>query len=129
MIGHYINIQNTVTEARILTSVMVPGKLIQRDGSRCLLGVVEDRTQAEAEEFAAVGWYEGHAAAYQLLKAKRPRLIGWGDDSVGLQYDALCTRFTAERINAAIRNRILSNQARRVLKPSEAVVVYEGVLA
>ena len=35
--------------------------------------------------------------------------------TVGERYDALCERFGAPRINAAIRNRILSNRARRVL--------------
>jgi hypothetical protein len=35
---------------------------------------------------------------------------------VGQRYDKLCARFGTERVNAAIRNRILSNRARRVLQ-------------
>ena len=33
----------------------------------------------------------------------------------GFRYEELCTRFGATRINAAIRNRILSNRARHIL--------------
>lgn len=48
----------------------------------------------------------------------------WGavsadNQQAGWRYEFLCSRFGFERINAAIRNRILANQARRVLHDQE----------
>lgn len=53
----------------------------------------------------------------------RRNLVGWPEEGppdsqrilVGRRFDALCHRFGADRITAAIRNRILSNRARREL--------------
>jgi hypothetical protein len=95
VIGHYLLTLTPEQEERVLTGVMGPimgpAALF---GNRCLVVVAHD-----------LPYYEPDLAP----------TCRWGSQFVGLKYDDLCERFTTERVNAAIRNRILSNQARRAL--------------
>lgn len=113
MIGHYLVTLDEAAEGRVLTGRMRPGLLVrERTGERCLLGTVED-------------WHGTRTA--EEIEVMRPRLISWyGPDwttcSVSAAFDGLCERFGTDRIAAAIRNRILANQARRMLQNQPRVV-------
>lgn len=122
MIGHYLLTLTAEKEGRVLGSTLVPGSLVRPEGTRCLVGVVEN-WHYDAEHFRRAG-------------AKRPTLLAWKsaiqmDDQstwgVTGRYDLLCERFGAQRINAAIRQRILNNQLWRTLsRPKVAIVRYEA---
>jgi hypothetical protein len=118
MIGHYLLTLTEEQEDRVLTTHMSPGHLVRDNGTRCLLGVCED-WRIVIDEADGRSDYVG--------TEQRLRLIQWpvyGDveerwRSVPWRFDLLCRRFSMKRINAAIRNRILSNRARRTLKQVE----------
>jgi hypothetical protein len=99
MIGHYLLTLDVEQENRVLTNAMRPGAYFADEYSGpCLVGVV-------------CGGMHTH------LNAWMPQLSGdILPPTVENKYDDLCRRFTTERINAAIRNRILANQARRTLQ-------------
>lgn len=105
MIGHYLLTLTEEQEGRVLTETFLPypegASVIIYDGGtveqRCLLDVANARI--------------GGASCGLMLGEK----IGRHLNEVGGAYDRSCHRFGVERINAAIRNRILSNRARRVL--------------
>lgn len=97
MIGHFLLTLEPEQEERLLTGKMAgllvlnPTDFAKFGG--CLLQVVDGATEGprkEIEDYDEVG---GH---------------------VGCQYDDLCHRFGTDRIHVAIRNRILTNQARRL---------------
>ena len=94
MIGHYLLTLTPAQETLVLTESF--GPILGRHGSgdnRCLLMVVQRRNAHEA-----------------------PKHKFWGDARpLALHYDDLCERFGVERINRVIRERILANQARRML--------------
>jgi len=97
MIGHYLLSLTPVQEGRVLTRRFGPLMSSIADCDQCLvmaaLGVdLFTNECARTEEL------------HQLCQLPAYR------------YEALCRRFTSERINAAIRNRILANQARRALR-------------
>ena len=101
MIGHYLLTLTSRGEAAILTGRMRPGSYDDSTG-QCLVGLAA-----------------GVRPGMRDLRPKcRPAMIGPEHDlfPVEKRYDALCKRFGTERVNAAIRNRILANIARRTLK-------------
>lgn len=94
MIGKYLATLTVAEEDRVLTEACLPyesGPVARR----CLVDVV-------------YGWAAEHTTD-TYLDYESPLL------NVGDRYDWLCDRFGAPRVNAAIRSRILSNRARRVL--------------
>jgi hypothetical protein len=105
MIGHYLLTLTADAEHDALTSVMRPGSYVTPDGGRCLVGVC-----------AGMSWRAPyhHASTREHFKYYGGCVLGHGFP-VEYRYDDLCKRFGVERINAAIRNRILTNQARRAL--------------
>ena len=102
MIGHYLLTLFREQEDRVLTGTLTQGygKL---PSVWCLVRRVEDRYMLrERTGYGIITWFYGlQAPVYP---------------SVPMRYDALCARFGAPRVNTAIRNRILSNRARRVLQ-------------
>lgn len=103
MIGHYLLSLCPDAESAILTGKMKPDDY-GTPTVRCLVGWAADH-------------YHGHPAS-------RPRFYESADlwtqtrqeyADVEIRYDRLCRRFGTDRTNGAIRNRILANQARRML--------------
>jgi hypothetical protein len=90
MIGHYLLTLDAEQEERVLTTRMV-GEPGFSSADRCLVMVSHGLARDE------------HGGPHYAA-------------CVPTTYDNLCKRFGEERINAAIRNRILANQARRTLK-------------
>src|SRR5690349_17243840 len=108
MIGHYLLTLTTEQEDRVLTERMGRAPLYLRgDGCRCLYGVAKDLDDAGAARELAEAW-ESYYRGKREHPGKRRTYAAW-------LYDRLCERFGEARVNAAIRNRILSNRARRVL--------------
>lgn len=110
MIGHFLLSLTTAQEDRVLTGRLRRGSSDCRDpgngyrfkdGSGCLLGIVYDMDA----EMLSWGW---------PMSPRAHKPLWW-------YYDALCDRFGAPRVNAAIRNRILSNRAWRTLSGSAVV--------
>jgi hypothetical protein len=101
VIGHYLLSLTEEQEDRVLTRHLVPGS------GQCLMGAVAD--------WKPVG--------HRYTAYSGPRAYWVPGDSIGHRFDALGERFGAHRVNNAIRNRILSNRAWRVLqgRPVEAV--------
>lgn len=107
MIGHYLLTLITDQEDRVLIQAMQAGSY----WGPCLVG-------------AALGADTGSTSGFALYCNRRwpIPMDGWvaiHDEerrlSVENRFDALCARFGAPRVNAAIRTRILSNRARRIL--------------
>lgn len=102
MIGHYLLSLTEEQEDRVLTTRLAYAPMYWRaDGCRCLVGTVADVK----------------SPSFIHTNAETMRAV-WEDGSVGGTFDKLCRRFGEERVNAAIRNRILSNRARRLLGAS-----------
>jgi hypothetical protein len=113
MIGQYLETLTTEQEDRVLTERLAEaGNYIRPDGCRCLIGVTND-----AFRLADESW----------TRFRSPDTDEDRRAFVGIQFDNLCRRFGEARVNAAIRNRILANQAHRVLadvqETREAVAV------
>jgi hypothetical protein len=108
MVGKYLATLTLVQEDRVLMErLAATSEYIRKDGCRCLVGVTRDGRRTEMDlcfngtVFNLKHWGDG--------------IPSYAEKRVGLRFDALCLRFGEERVNAAIRNRILSNQARRTL--------------
>lgn len=106
MIGHFVNNLNAAQADTVLTMPMAGGKFRLKgdpNGMRCLLEVayVGDRSRCFFQHWPVLGTKEPLSA----LK----------ENGVAYRYDALCLRFGEHRVNAAIRNRVLANRARRLL--------------
>lgn len=91
MIGRWLLTLTPEQEDRLLESKLQSRAFVRDDGSRCLIGAVRDYRRACD------------------VKGPFPRL----EARSGMRYDLLCQRWGEITINAAIRNRILSNRARR----------------
>lgn len=112
MLGHYLLTLTEAQEDRVLMRHVQPGPYC----AGCLIGVANDAPGA------GVFWSE-HGDQWQRrhdqpIPGQHLGVGGarrWNGDRLGIRYDYLCKRFGVERMNAAIRNRILSNRARRVL--------------
>jgi hypothetical protein len=101
MIGHYLLTLTPEQEGRVLTERLAYApNYLRPDGCRCLIGVTLDAFRFEGETYTRFG---------------EPDLNDADRATLGIQFDDLCKRFGETRINTAIRNRILANQARRAL--------------
>lgn len=113
MIGHYLLTLTAEQEDRVLTGKMAPARhYVDEDDPECgcLMGVVHGYDRDEAGRNSALRGYrfKTRPDGYFMFT------FVYGD-VVGIQYDVLCERFGTERINGAIRNRILKNKAWRAL--------------
>lgn len=106
MIGHYLLTLSKEQEDRVLTETFVPYPVFPPiTNERCLVDAADGLGAGMTRVLDGQGtWFTRQP--WQL----RPDI--W----VGDRYDALCRRFKTSRTNAAIRNRILSNRARRTLQ-------------
>src|SRR5262245_38143852 len=101
MIGHYLNNLTPEGEERVLSLPLQPGG-IERG---CLI--------ARGDDIKSLGQPTRHYLFWPPFYAGGSN---WGNTPyVGKRYDDLYRRFK-ERLNVAIRNRILSNRARRALQ-------------
>jgi hypothetical protein len=110
IIGHYLLTLTPEQEDRVLTMKLQGGWYRNRKSDcRCLRGAAED--------------YDGKTQPRGFADERRG-LNSWHyGPSCGDRYDALHKRW-GERLNVAIRNRILANRARRMLTQiSESVAV------
>lgn len=106
MIGHYLLTLSEEQEDRVLTETLVPYPVIPPiTTERCLVDV------ADCLGAGMTRVLEAHVS-YCTRQPWQLRPDIW----VGDRYDALCRRFKTSRTNTAIRNRILSNRARRTLQ-------------
>jgi hypothetical protein len=97
MIGHYLLTLTPEQEERVLTEHMGPGGREKCVGAvPCLMEVVENDRNS----------------MWMFWQLHRP--LKWM--SPWEAYDRLCNRFGRVVVNRAIRNRVLTNQARRLLK-------------
>ena len=121
MIGHFLLTLTPTEEDRVLTGKLgrmqwwsVAGDQLRPEGG-CILQVVSalakprpgSRHMRECQH--SDGW--SRVMFNYITRASLDRYER--RHHVGFQYDALIQRFGVERINAAIRNRILANQWRR----------------
>lgn len=112
MINHYLLSLTPEAEDAVLTGKMAPGAYRFADGRRCLVGWAAGVTPAESGLRCSRPFYFTPVPFVLPQRAIEPR------------YDSLCCRFGIARVNNAIRNRILANQARRALAGvREAVAV------
>lgn len=120
MIGHFLLAISPAQEDRLLTEKLAPGALVGPYG-RCLLGAAEDWRLKDGSKLctAVFPFHSYQLDVYSGMGEKRTKLVSWGraseQRSVADRFDNLCYRFGDERITQAIRNRILANQARRML--------------
>ena len=126
MIGHYLLTLTPEQEERVLTGVMLPfpdsdtsclvqtamgggveaaraAKLTSRDGSS-----ITQFIHGRRSERSKPVYFHHTQNTYDRYRDSQPT-------SVGTAYDNACWRFGTDRINAAIRYRILANIARREL--------------
>lgn len=105
-IGRYLACLTPAQEDRVLTQRMAHAPhYIREDGCRCLRGTAEDW---QLRRFTVSS---GYTDLPQPTDPVRNCPSNWS----GRVYDLLCLRFGAERINQAVRNRVLRNRARRTL--------------
>ena len=105
MIGHYLLTLTPKQEDRVLTMPMGRApSFIADNGCRCLVGTVQDFDHDRARQ-----------EVLRLWDGYRQRPPGSRRIYVGAWYDRLCARFGDQRINAAIRQRILTNRLWRTL--------------
>jgi hypothetical protein len=127
MIGHLINILTPEEEERLLTN-----KLGCFSDGECLLQNISG-TRWPLDNKKGRHYRESRHAnySYPVLHEKYgihnrgwdyKRIPTWWYHGVGSRYDALVKRWGVVIVARAIRNRVLSNQARRLLKREEAVV-------
>jgi hypothetical protein len=117
VIGHYLLTLTPEQEDRLLTREFEPvsgtarnklglphGFFAQYQGCRCLMMTTENVST----------WGEVARDEWEIM-GERPA-TRWRN-APGWRYEDLCERFGVQRVNAAIRTRILANQARRTLTP------------
>jgi len=115
MIGHFLLTLNEAEENRVLT-----GKLgcvcLTRDTFEAHGGCLLQTADGFVMAIGGVGFRE-----FQHFTRRPSRALGaW--HHVGMRYDKLVARFGVRRVANAIRMRILSNRARRVLRHAAAHV-------
>lgn len=102
MIGHYLLSLTPEQEDRLLTCPFEPiAHLRMNNPARCMV-------------LAAMDQNPGASASGLTMGENRDERRCPRENSPGWRYEYACERFGTERVNAAIRNRILSNRARRV---------------
>lgn len=99
MIGHFLLQLTPEQEDRVLTGKMVAAGSLEPGG--CVMQVACGQHDY-AQPGALAGLWEWEGPSRHLRH-------------VGYRYDFLCARFGTPRVNAAIRTRILSSRAQRVL--------------
>lgn len=104
MIGHYLLTLTTEQEDRVLGQPFQPF-VQQADWDATICGCLVMTATGDRRERAGASHCEMVTRPPHNGKFRAP---GWA-------YEVLCDRFGIQRINAAIRTRILSNRARRVL--------------
>jgi hypothetical protein len=126
MIGHYLLTLTPDQEHRVLTQVMRPGHHVElqlRDEIRgpCLVGTVlgcrPNQHPSLMERFRSC-YLRPSSETVPTRRGWRFTLLGREVvlmHTVEEHYDVLCHRFGSARVNTAIRNRVLTNQARRAL--------------
>jgi hypothetical protein len=126
-IGHLINILTPEEEDRLLTNKLGCYKdgecLLQNiSGTRWPMENTNSRHFRDAKHslYAYPVLHEKYAPAQRGWDYKR--IPTWWYHSTGARYDALVERWGVIIVARAIRNRVMSNQARRVLKQDEAPV-------
>jgi hypothetical protein len=128
MLGHYLAVLKPHQEERILLYEMMPGAFVSDNSpARCLRGVAEDACLWQKPNWTnPVSRFRDPVETFtwwRLImpddtKGKRHRFASSG---VASRYDALCDRFGVVVVNRCIRNRVLSNQAWRLLhEPAKA---------
>jgi hypothetical protein len=143
MIGHFLLSLTPQEEERVLTTKMAGFPFAMASEARCLVQTVLDSASA----LTAVqerGFYRTSVVKHRGSRRRTPAwakrggaeemclsdVFNFFEDyrkyiprSVAHQYDHLCWRFGSVVVNRCIRNRILSNRARRLLKkPAEVCV-------
>lgn len=104
MIGHYLGTLTEVQEDRVLTVQMqpvLPWAPYESDCGVCLVATALGYSPS---------WLGKDTGSAQPMRG----YVNYRY-SPAYRYEDLCERFGASRVNVAIRNRILSNRARRVL--------------
>lgn len=102
MIGHVLLALTPAGEDQVLTTPMLPLHGGHTNGGPCLLIV------ATSVKGGFRQWADSYRGGDRLSFS-----------AIGDRFDALCHRFGVPRITAAIRSRILSNRARRVLASAQ----------
>lgn len=103
MIGKLLDDQQMTAEeeGRVLCTVMRPGGYVRGDRyGPCLVGTMTDYS-------------------YPRINCLDRERFGDPFDvngNIECRYDRLCERFGVERVNNAVRNRILTNKVKRALK-------------
>lgn len=131
MINHYLLTLTPEQEGRVLTREMLPYPMSE---SSCLVQTARGDGMNAADACEVTRWPKARVEykwewSWRLPPAFFAMPDNWrgyqkfGCSSVGGTYDHLCWRFGHTRINAAIRNRVLTNIARRTLAPTPAGVV------
>ena len=111
MIGHFLNSLSAIEEDRVLLGRLRFGSFEPDvSGARCVIAVAYDFRPKDI-------WNEPRLTTWPPDTGPRPSLV-YVEDS----FDRLCARFGEPRVNAAIRNRILSNRARRALSRETSLV-------
>jgi hypothetical protein len=106
MIGHYLLTLTPEQEDRVLTRSFEPVAGTDCERACCLVMTATD----DRNEYAG--------ATPQEMRDRPRHNDTWR--APGHAYEVLSRRFGVERINAAIRSRILSNRARRMLQGTDA---------
>jgi len=114
MIGRLLERLTAEEEGRVLCTAMRPGSY--RDNGNagpCLLGtVVGEKRNKDASGVEDTSSVLSRISLVQMVRL-RMRMT---DNDIEKQYDTLCDRFGEQRVNNAIRNRILTNRVKRELK-------------
>ena len=120
MIGHFLNALSEVQEDLLLLESITSGGHQRSPEHRCLTMVASDAAR-DADGRWQPRFRHTKYRAWPPLTPYGPGVV-----SVPNRYDDLCDRFGTPRVNAAIRNRILANRARRVLRGTAGEVSVVG---
>jgi len=113
MIGRLLEQLTAEEEDRVLCTAMRPGAYRDNgDAGPCLLGTIV----GESRDKDALSTEDISSVLSRLSRVQMVRLrMGVVDSGIEVQYDTLCKRFKEQRVNNAIRNRILSNRVKKAL--------------
>lgn len=120
MIGQWLALLNAEQEDRVLMRPMAPWVCCTpMVGAGCLVENVGD-----VDPSFGTPELRMYRAPFPGAVIESPN--GRGSRGVGQEYDNLCERFGTERVNAAIRGRILRNRLRRALASRPQALVPSG---
>ena len=105
MIGKFLNAATTEMEDRLLTGRLVPHTLADGNGVGCLIGQAYGAAQGDG------AWYT------DLPRSVVEEIEFCVSSSLGTHFNQFVGRVGIQRAAELIRNRILSNRARRELAP------------